>query len=563
MKSGKFLFIAIIFLVSLVCISAVSAADEAVNDVIADTNDETVLQESIDDEILADSQNDELEETDDKALGDGEEGSELIYPDFTGLSDFINSGEDIIELSTDFVYDDEDDPIGINITHNVTIYGNGHTIDGKNKSRIFIVPNDIFVVFKDINFKNAYLEPKEKGAAIWLDLLGEAQAINCNFTNNEAFSGGATVGVDAINCTFINNTALDGGAMFGGSAVNCTFINNEGTAGGAISCADAINCTFINNTAGGSGGAIYSGDAINCNFINNTAGYMGGAIRDCEAINCTFTQNSAQYGGAISEGKVVNCILTKNSASYQGGAMYDCEAINCTFTQNSAQYGGAMYYGHATNCTFKFNTATKSGNDAYEVITDNTCRFIKSTKITASAVTAIYNNNKYLVITLKDSEGKVLSGLYVSVTLSGAKKYKTNSNGQIKINVGKLVPKTYTAKISFAATGNYLASSTTAKVTVKKATPKLTANAKTFRVGLKTKLYKVTLKNNKSKLLKKVKLTLRVNKKTFKATTNSKGVATFKITNLKKKGKFTATIKYAGSKYYNKVTKKPVITVKK
>ena len=563
MKSGKFLFLAIIFLVSLVCISAVSAADEAVNDVIADTNDETVLQESIDDEILADSQNDELEETDDKALGDGEEGSELIYPDFTGLSDFINSGEDIIELSADFVYDDEDDPIGINITHNVTIYGNGHTIDGKNKSRIFIVPNDIFVVFKDINFKNAYLEPKEKGAAIWLDLLGEAQAINCNFTNNEAFSGGATVGVDAINCTFINNTALDGGAMFGGSAVNCTFINNEGTAGGAISCVDAINCTFINNTASSSGGAIYSGDAINCNFINNTAGYMGGAIRDCEAINCTFTQNSAQYGGAISEGKVVNCILTKNSASYQGGAMYDCEAINCTFTQNSAQYGGAMYYGNATNCTFKFNTATKSGNDAYEVITDNTCRFIKSTKITASAVTAIYNNNKYLVITLKDSEGKVLSGVYVSVTLSGAKKYKTNSNGQIKINVGKLVPKTYTAKISFAATGNYLASSTTAKVTVKKATPKLTAKAKTFRVGLKTKLYKVTLKNNKSKLLKKVKLTLRVNKKTFKATTNSKGVATFKITNLKKKGKFTATIKYAGSKYYNKVTKKPVITVKK
>ena len=40
MKSGKFLFLAIIFLVSLVCISAVSAADEAVSDVIADTNDD-------------------------------------------------------------------------------------------------------------------------------------------------------------------------------------------------------------------------------------------------------------------------------------------------------------------------------------------------------------------------------------------------------------------------------------------------------------------------------------------------------------------------------------------
>jgi hypothetical protein len=44
--------------------------------------------------------------------------------------------------------------------------------------------------------------------------------------------------------------------------------------------------------------------------------------------------------------------------------------------------------------------------------------------------------------------------------------------------------------------------------------------------------------------------------------TNSKGVATFKITNLKEKGKFAAVVKYAGSKYYNKVTKKPKITIK-
>ena len=67
---------------------------------------------------------------------------------------------------------------------------------------------------------------------------------------------------------------------------------------------------------------------------------------------------------------------------------------------------------------------------------------------------------------------------------------------------------------------------------------------------------------NKGKVMKKVKVTLRVNKKTFTAKTNSKGVATFKITNLKKKGKFTAVIKYAGSKYYNKVTKKVNIKIK-
>ena len=45
--------------------------------------------------------------------------------------------------------------------------------------------------------------------------------------------------------------------------------------------------------------------------------------------------------------------------------------------------------------------------------------------------------------------------------------------------------------------------------------------------------------------------------------TNSKGKATFKLKKLTKKGKYKATVKFAGSKYYTKVTKKVRITVKK
>ena len=62
--------------------------------------------------------------------------------------------------------------------------------------------------------------------------------------------------------------------------------------------------------------------------------------------------------------------------------------------------------------------------------------------------------------------------------------------------------------------------------------------------------------------MKKAKVTLKVKGKTYKATTNSKGKATFKIKNLKKKGKFTAVIKFKGDKYYKKVTKKVKLTVK-
>jgi hypothetical protein len=55
---------------------------------------------------------------------------------------------------------------------------------------------------------------------------------------------------------------------------------------------------------------------------------------------------------------------------------------------------------------------------------------------------------------------------------------------------------------------------------------------------------------------------LKVKGKTYIGKTNSKGKATFKITKLTKKGKFTATIKYAGSKYYKSKSVTAKITVR-
>ena len=72
----------------------------------------------------------------------------------------------------------------------------------------------------------------------------------------------------------------------------------------------------------------------------------------------------------------------------------------------------------------------------------------------------------------------------------------------------------------------------------------------------------MTLKTNQNKVMKNTKVTIKVNKKTYTAKTNSKGQATFKITKLTKKGKYTATVKYAGSKYYNTKSVKVKITVK-
>ena len=203
------------------------------------------------------------------------------------------------------------------------------------------------------------------------------------------------------------------------------------------------------------------------------------------------------------------------------------------------------------------NSTHSKSSDAKNFIVNK-----QKTSIVASGVTATYNKNKVIVITLKDSKGKALANAKVTVVLKGTKTYTTDKNGQIKVSTKGLVPKKYTAKITFNGNGNYVKSTKSIKVTVKKAKPKITAKKKTFKKSKKVKKYTIKLKNNLGKTIKKAKVYIKIGKKTFKAKTNSKGKATFKIKKLTKKGKYKAKITYKGNKYYKKVTKKVKIKIK-
>ena len=440
--------------------------------------------------------------------------------------------------------------------------------------------------------------------------INDGDATGCTFKSNEAgYSGGAINGGHAIACTFISNNAVeDGGAICFGDAKDSTFTQNTAEFGGAISNggmpdAAAVNCTFNNNTARKSGGAMAFIDAINCSFTgNNVIGGKGTAMFGyddyiCHAVNCIFTSNNADKevlvnvtadscifngGDAPGEGVVVyqpdlsvnnftsayndGSVLAINLTSRSGVPIDDANIQVDVYTSAGAFVGtynttssGWKVPLNAGSYVAKFNATDFDNVTAEGNITVNKDK----SAITSKAVTTIYNKNKYLVITLKDSKGNALSGQTVTVTLASAKKYKTDKNGQIKINIAKLVPKTYNAKISFAGNANYLASSKTVKATVKKAAVKMTAKKKTFKRKVKVKKYTIVLKNNIKKAIKGAKVTLKVNKKTFKAKTNKKGKAVFKIKNLKKKGTYKAVIKFAGNKYYKKVTKKVKIRVKR
>ena len=182
-------------------------------------------------------------------------------------------------------------------------------------------------------------------------------------------------------------------------------------------------------------------------------------------------------------------------------------------------------------------------------------------KITVNPVSTTYNIGKYLVITLNNGNGNPISGAVLTVKLDSSKKFTTNANGQVKINVGTLTPKTYAAKISYDGSDIFNPSTGSVKVTVKKAKPKITAKSIRFKYKLKTKKYTVTFKNNKNQAIKNTKVSLKVNGKTYKVKTNNKGQGIFKITNLRKIGSYIAVITFPANKYYNIVSKKVKIIV--
>ena len=399
MISKKYIILSI-FLLSLLTLSVVSAADNATNDVIS-------LEESNDSISVEETQ--AIQQNDNNEVLSSNEGT---FDDLQTIIDAADENSTIL-LENNYKYNDGFDNNGINIAKNLTIDGGGHTIDGDKKGRIFNVLNDNFVIFKNIIFVKGHTD-KEGGA-----IYGKGTAMNCTFNNNDAEKehGGAIAYVNAINCTFNDNEAIMGGAIYNGDATDCIFNHNNAVSGGAAYSDDiqhtVKNCTFYNNIGyeGGAvcciqqtyrvidsyfkenearcGGAIYDADATNCIFIKNvvkeTYDYddgKGGALCEGHAYNCTFDSNYARDkgdGGALAYAYAENCIFKSNHAVDLGGAIYETDAVNCTFTENYANNaGGAMYYGKATNCIFEKNKLDgdgKNGGAIYQGDAKN-CTFI-------------------------------------------------------------------------------------------------------------------------------------------------------------------------------------------
>lgn len=195
------------------------------------------------------------------------------------------------------------------------------------------------------------------------------------------------------------------------------------------------------------------------------------------------------------------------------------------------------------------------------ILKNNVPEWVKiKTQITAKPVVTTYDVNGELIITLTDNNSLPMEGVKLTVDLNGIKTYTSDANGQVKLFTSGLLPKSYTAKISYKGNRFYAASNLNVNIVVKKLTLKLIVKKK-IKLKSKKKKFTVTLKGSAGKPIKSLKVTLKVKKKVQVKKTNRKGKVTFKLKKFKK-GKYRATVKFKGNTYYASATKKVKIIIR-
>ena len=169
------------------------------------------------------------------------------------------------------------------------------------------------------------------------------------------------------------------------------------------------------------------------------------------------------------------------------------------------------------------------------------------TVIEAGDVTADYNSSSLLTLNLKDSKGNPLKEKEITVNLNGIRHViKTDNNGHATLPID-LLPGKYTADITYAGDNNYLSSSASVNVFIKKIATSLNANDTHINYGDSTNLF-VTLNDDKNNALEAKSITLTLNGKTYTLTTDKQGKATLPVDLIP--GKYVAKIQFKEDNIY-------------
>lgn len=213
-------------------------------------------------------------------------------------------------------------------------------------------------------------------------------------------------------------------------------------------------------------------------------------------------------------------------------------------------------------------TVNYAGNEDYLNSSDNA--LIQFKKPSRKSTNLVYGNmtqtavdfyhgerGGYFTVVLRDSEGNALVGRPVKIGFNGVVYNVTTDNrGIAKLQINLAWSGIYTFAICYLGDDEYTGCFEVAKITILKKNTQVVVPQKTYNANMRVKSLTITLKGENSLTHKYVELVqnkrvfVTVNGKTYSAVTNSKGVATVKVS-VNRRGTYIVTTRFAGDGTYN------------
>ena len=384
MSARQIIVIFCLFFV-LFSVLSVASANESINNItLAVANDQNIIDIASNNEGILQEPSGTFSDLDVDIQSNPENQNLTLGKDFT----YSGTGN-VIEISKDIVID-----------------GDGHTIDADGKVSIFDIKNNSHVVLKNIIFTNGY---GVNGSAVDVHPGSYVEIINCSFINNNASNYGGAIYIQAdssnkiskiTSSIFIDNHALNGGAVYVHSdkatIEGSTFTGNKADNDGAGIFVAGDNCNLANSNftgsiAGDDGSAIYwegnNGLIANVSCVGNRgisgidprdksrSSSKGGTIcltgSDVTIKDSNFSNSYAGFdGGALfitgNNDRVINCLFNNcTSHDENGGALYiignNTDVIACDFIDCNANLSGGAIYVEGHDVTIDHATFTGNG----------------------------------------------------------------------------------------------------------------------------------------------------------------------------------------------------------
>lgn len=171
-------------------------------------------------------------------------------------------------------------------------------------------------------------------------------------------------------------------------------------------------------------------------------------------------------------------------------------------------------------------TASYSGDANFINATAETTLTVTKLKtvIIADELITEYKSDDYLVIVLKDGNGKQMVGFNVTVDFNGVFNFTTDENGQIRISTSGLASDTYNVTFTFNGTQNHLNCSNATQAFISTRQSKMTTNPviTTYQVH---KYLVVNLKDESGNPISNMDTFITINGVTYNCITDDKGDA--------------------------------------